>query len=73
MNDDPMLELAAMLAEECARDLDLQHALQAAMARLGVADLSEFVEREPEQFKIFAHAVIGMVDQLPNVRGSRDA
>lgn len=67
-----LLELAGMLAEEMRKDSDVAYATHAVVARHGCSNLSEFVDRHPGEFQIFAKAIIGMVDQVTNVRGSDD-
>lgn len=75
MSDRPamsQLELAAMLSEEMNRHEDVRTAVASRMARLGVDSLEDYVDGHPEDFKILATALIGMVDQVDNVRGSRE-
>lgn len=70
--DPMMLELAGMLMEEVNHDPDIGAALAATMRRFGFTKLGEFVEQRPADFKVFAHAVLGMVDQVPYRSGSKD-
>jgi hypothetical protein len=73
VNEQERLELAARLMQAASQHEDVRMALAGTLSRYGAEDLSDFAERFPDEFELLAEALLDMVDEVRNVRGSRDA